>query len=140
LRINIAAFDAFDLDRSNPKIAQPAQRLLPGEPGRPRDAWPARSHPLGLGFFASRVTPDSAAFIILHELSHFAGRANGQEIHDFGRGWFNEPFIAPLKAAQRLANAVTYATFARNAWPTNRTSRRSWKVGPAGVHRRSVFG
>jgi hypothetical protein len=68
---------------------------------------------LGLGFFASRVTPDFAAFIILHELSHFAGRANGQEIDDFARGWFNEPFIAPRKAAQRLANAVTYATFAQ---------------------------
>ena len=66
----------------------------------------------GLGFFASRVTPDFAAFIILHELSHFVGRANGQEIHDFGRGWFNEPFIAPLKAVQRLANADSYATFA----------------------------
>ena len=70
---------------------------LGGEPGRPS---------------SSRGSPDFAAFIILHELSHFVGRANGQEIHDFGRGWFNEPFIAPLKAAQRLANADSYATFA----------------------------
>jgi hypothetical protein len=52
-----------------------------------------------------------AFFIILHELLHFVGRANGHKIHDFGRGWFNEPFIAPLKAAQS-----------------------------GGVHRRSVFG
>ena len=29
------------------------------------------------------------------------------------RGWFNEPFIAPLKAEQRLASADSYATFAQ---------------------------
>lgn len=111
---NITQLDEFDLDKNNPKIALTRRNgfFQEGQEDPATHRRLDRIH-LGLGFFASRVTPDFAAFIILHELSHFVGRANGQEIHDFGRGWFNEPFIAPLKAAQRLANADSYATFAQ---------------------------
>ena len=108
-------------------------------------------------FLASRVTPDFAAFIILHEQSHFVGRANGQEIHNFGRGWFNEPFIAPLKAEQRLANADSYATFAQEcladkpdkppfvesrpaALPACAERKSALWRCPGDMHRRSIFG
>jgi hypothetical protein len=111
---NIATLDEFDLDKNNPKIALTRRNgfFQEGQEDPATHRRLDRIH-LGLGFFASRVTPDFAAFIILHELSHFVGRANGQEVHDFGRGWFIEQFIAPLKAEQRLANAHTYATFAQ---------------------------
>lgn len=110
---NIGALDEFDLDKNNPKIALTRRNGFFQEgvedPATHRRL--DRIH-LGLGFFSPRVSPDFAAFIILHELSHFVGRANGQEIDDFGRGWFNEQFIAPLKVEKRLANADSYATFA----------------------------
>jgi peptidoglycan hydrolase-like protein with peptidoglycan-binding domain len=67
---------------------------------------------LGQAFFTPTVTPEFGAFILLHEVSHFVGRADGQFIVDHGRGWFNDRFIRPLSADQRLANADSYASFA----------------------------
>ena len=67
---------------------------------------------LGLGFFAPNVSPEFGAFIILHELSHFVSRSNGEIIGDFGRGWFDDIFMKSLPAVQRLANADSYAGFA----------------------------
>jgi peptidoglycan hydrolase-like protein with peptidoglycan-binding domain len=109
---NITALDEFDLDKNNPKIALTQRNGFFLE-GKDRAGRRLDHIHLGLGFFAPRVSPDFAAFIILHELSHFVGRNNLQQIHDFGRGWFNEQFITPLTAEQRLANADSYATFAQ---------------------------
>jgi peptidoglycan hydrolase-like protein with peptidoglycan-binding domain len=111
---NLGALDEFDLDKNNPKIALTRRNgfFQEGQEDPATHRRLDRIH-LGLGFFASRVGPNFGAFIILHELSHFVGRANLQEIHDFGRGWFNEQFITPLTAEQRLANADSYATFAQ---------------------------
>ncbi len=111
---NIGALDEFDLDRNNPKIALTQMNGFFQEGVEdPRTKRRLDHIHLGLGFFAPRVSPSFAAFIILHELSHFVGRANLQKIDDFGRGWFNEQFIAPLTVQQRLRNADSYATFAQ---------------------------
>jgi hypothetical protein len=74
---NITALDEFDLDKNNPKIALTRRNGFFQEnqedPATHRRL--DRIHP-GLGFFASQVTPDFAAFIVLHELSHFVGRSS----------------------------------------------------------------
>ena len=111
---NLGALDEFDLDKNNPKIALTQMNGFFQEGVEDPKTHRRLDHiHLGLGFFAPRVSPNFAAFIILHELSHFVGRANLQKIDDFGRGWFNEPFIAPLSVQQRLTNADSYATFAQ---------------------------
>ncbi|WP_448950452.1 peptidoglycan-binding protein [Labrys neptuniae] len=106
------AIEAFDVDPSNAKIAltrpqgvfEPA--VIDGGDN------PARHIRLGFGFFAPTVTPNFGAFILLHELSHFTGRRDGESIDDHGRGWFNDTFIVPLSAEKRLLNADSYAGFA----------------------------
>ena len=45
---------------------------------------------LGLRFFAQDVSPEFAAFIIVHEL---AAAGDGVDIIDSGRGWFDKIFI-----------------------------------------------
>jgi hypothetical protein len=50
--------------------------------------------------------------ILIHELAHFTSRRDGEVIGDEGRGWFDDIFIRPLSAAQRLLNADSYASFA----------------------------
>ena len=110
---NIAALDEFDLDKNNPKIALTRRNgfFQEGQEDPATHRRLDRIH-LGLGFFAS-------SHARLRRLHHPAravalrGPRQGQEIHDFGRGWFNEQFIAPLKAEKRLANADSYATFAQ---------------------------
>ena len=108
----LGAIEAFDVDPANTKIAFTTVKgvfeppLLKGEDN------PARHIRLGLGFFAPNVTPDFAAFILIHELAHFTSRRDGAVIDDFGRGWFDDTFIRPLGAAKRLANADSYASFA----------------------------
>ena len=112
-RFNIAAFDEFDIDRNNPKIALTRRNGFFQEGQVDPKTHRRLDHiHLGFGFFAPKVSPEFGAFIILHELAHFVGRSTGQEVKDFGRGWFNEPFIVPLTAEQRLGNAESYATFA----------------------------
>ena len=58
------------------------------------------------------MTSEYAAYILVHELAHFTGRHDGQEIDDFGRGWFDDAFVRPLSAEERLHNADSYASFA----------------------------
>lgn len=103
--------DEFDLDPELRRFAltQPLGFQKRGQEveGRALD----RIH-LGLAFFGPTVTPEFAAFIILHELCHFVGTAAGEDIDDHGRGWFDEQFIVPLSVQKRLVNADSYTTFA----------------------------
>src|SRR5260370_570687 len=104
--------DEFALDRHNPRIAltQPQGFFEEGREDEDTHRRLDRIH-LGLGFFAPSVGAEFAAFIILHELSHFVGRANRQNIGDVGRGWFDDRFMRPLSANQRLSNADRYPGF-----------------------------
>jgi hypothetical protein len=87
---------------------------------------------LGFGFFAPSVSPDFGSFIITHELSHFTGRRDGQTIEDNGRGWFNDTFIVPLSAAQRLLNADSYAGFAYECLTESAVKPPFVKTAPGG--------
>jgi hypothetical protein len=131
---NIAAVDEFDLDKNNPKIALTRRQGF-FEEGRedPKTHRRLDRIHLGLGFFAPSVTTEFAAFILLHELSHFVGRANGQEIDDFGRGWFDDLFIKPLSAGQRLSNADSYASFAQECLADSPTKPAFVKTAPGGL-------
>jgi hypothetical protein len=127
------AIDAFDVDPANAKIALTnAQGVF--EPafknGAPN---PERNIRLGLGFFAPNVTNEFAAFILLHELSHFTGRRDGELIVDNGRGWFDDTFIVPLNANQRLLNADSYASFAEECRTGNPIKPPFVKTAPGGL-------
>lgn len=131
---DLATEDEFDLDRTNPKIA--LTRLFgffqDGQVDKDTNKRLDRIH-LGLGFFAPNVTPEFASFIILHELTHFVGRANGQKIDDFGRGWFDDLFIKPLPANQRLGNADSYAGFAHECRVDSAARPPFVKTAPGGL-------
>jgi peptidoglycan hydrolase-like protein with peptidoglycan-binding domain len=128
----LGAIDAFDVDPQNAKIALTTVQgvfeppLLDGEDN------PARHVRLGLGFFAPTVTPDFAAFILLHELSHFTSRRDGQIIGDNGRGWFDDIFIRPLSAEQRLLNADSYASFAHECRTNSAAKPAFVQTAPGG--------
>ncbi len=130
----IGAIDAFDVDPSNAKIALTnAQGVFEpalNEDGAPN---PARNIRLGLGFFAPNVSNDFAAFILLHELAHFTGRRDGQLIIDNGRGWFDDTFIRPLGAEQRLLNADSYASFAQECRTNSSVKPGFVKTAPGGL-------
>jgi peptidoglycan hydrolase-like protein with peptidoglycan-binding domain len=127
------AIDAFDVDPNNAKIAlttvqgvfEPA--IVNGNDN------PARHIRLGLGFFAPNVTPEFAAFILLHELAHFTSRRDGQIIDDNGRGWFDDTFIRPLGAPQRLLNADSYAGFAHECRTNSATRPPFVRTAPGGL-------
>jgi peptidoglycan hydrolase-like protein with peptidoglycan-binding domain len=127
------AIDAFDVDSNNAKIAltnsqgvfEPA--LKDGAPN------PARNIRLGLGFFAPNVSNDFAAHILLHELAHFTGRRDGEPIVDNARGWFDDAFIRPLSADQRLLNADSYASFAHECRTSNSVKPAFVKTAPGGL-------
>lgn len=127
------AIDAFDVDPANAKIAltnaqgvfEPA--LKDGAPN------PARNIRLGLGFFAPNVSNDFAAFILLHELAHFTGRRDSELIVDNGRGWFDDAFIKPLNAEQRLLNADSYASFAHECRTNSAVKPAFVKTAPGGL-------
>ena len=127
------AIDAFDVDPGNAKIALTnAQGVF--EPaikdGAPN---PARNIRLGLGFFAPTVTDDFAAYILLHELAHFTGRRDGELIVDNGRGWFDDTFIRPLNAEQRLLNADSYASFAHECRTNSSDKPPFVRTAPGGL-------
>jgi peptidoglycan hydrolase-like protein with peptidoglycan-binding domain len=127
------AIDAFDVDPNNAKIAltnaqgvfEPA--LKDGAPN------PARNIRLGLGFFAPNVSNEFAAHILLHELAHFTGRRDGELIVDNGRGWFDDAFIRPLSAEQRLLNADSYASFAQECRTNSSVKPAFVKTAPGGL-------
>lgn len=127
------AVEAFDVDPGNAKIALTTVQgvfepsIVDGEDN------PARHIRLGLGFFAPTVSTDFAAFILIHELAHFTSRRDGQIIEDNGRGWFDDTFIKPLTAAQRLLNADSYASFAQEC-RTGSSARPAFvKTAPGGL-------
>ena len=127
------AIDAFDVDPGNAKIALTSGQGV-FEPALKNGADnPARHIRLGLGFFAPTVTPDFAAFILIHELSHFTGRRDGERIADNGRGWFDDTFIRPLGAAKRLLNADSYATFAHECRTGSAVKPAFVKTAPGGL-------
>jgi peptidoglycan hydrolase-like protein with peptidoglycan-binding domain len=127
------AEDAFDVDRANPKIALTTVKGVFEPPVKNGADNPARHIRLGLGFFAPSVSADFAAFILIHELAHFTSRRDGEVIDDFGRGWFDDIFIRPLKAAKRLLNADSYASFAHEC-RTNSAARPAFvKTAPGGL-------
>jgi peptidoglycan hydrolase-like protein with peptidoglycan-binding domain len=130
----IAAEDEFDLDKKNPKIAltTPKGFFEEGEEDPDTHKRLDRIH-LGLGFFAPNVSPEFGAFIILHELSHFVSRSNGEVIGDFGRGWFDDIFMKPLPAAQRLANADSYAGFAHECRVDSAAKPAFVRTAPGGL-------
>ncbi|HEX3872162.1 MAG TPA: hypothetical protein VHV77_17075 [Pirellulales bacterium] len=128
----LGAVDAFDVDPSDALIASTNRQgafLPPLKDGADN---PARHIRLGLGFFAANVSPEFAAFILIHELSHFVGRSDGQQIIDHGRGWFDDVFIRPLKASQRLLNADSYATFAHECRTGSPVKPAFVKTSPGG--------
>ena len=131
---NIDTVDEFDLDRHNPRIAltQPQGFFEEGREDEDTHRRLDRIH-LGLGFFAPSVGAEFAAFIILHELSHFVGRSNRQNIGDFGRGWFDDRFMRPLSANQRLANADSYAGFAHECRTGNPAKPPFVRTAPGGL-------
>ena len=127
------AIDAFDVDPGNAKIAL---TTLQGafEPALKNGADnPARHIRLGLGFFAPNVTDEFASFILLHELAHFTSRRDGAFIVDKGRGWFNDLFITPLNAADRLVNADSYASFAHECRTARAIKPPFVKTAPGGL-------
>ena len=131
---NIDTVDEFDLDRHNPRIAltQPQGFFEEGQEDADTHRRLDRIH-LGLGFFAPSVGAEFAAFIILHELSHFVGRSNRQNIGDFGRGWFDDRFMRPLSANQRLTNADSYAGFAHECRTGNPAKPPFVRTAPGGL-------
>jgi len=127
------AIDAFDVDPNNAKIALTTPEGVFEPPLINGEDNPARHIRLGFGFFAPSVNTDFGAFIILHELSHFTGRRDGESIEDNGRGWFNDAFILPLGAAQRLLNADSYAGFAFECLTESSTKPPFVKTAPGGL-------
>src|SRR5262245_47161867 len=132
----LGAIDAFDVD---PGLGKIALTPIPGGVFQPplingADN-PARHIHLGLGFFAPNVTPDFASHILIHELAHFTRRRDDQDITDHGRGWFDDTFVRPLSAAQRLLNADSYAGFAHEC-RTGSAAKPAFVItapgGPAG--------
>lgn len=127
------AIDAFDVDPRNAKIALTTTQGVFEPPVVNGADNPARHIRLGLGFFAPNVTDDFAAFILIHELSHFTGRRDGEFIVDNGRGWFDDVFIRPLSAAQRLLNADSYATFAHECRTGSAAKPSFVRTAPGGL-------
>jgi len=129
----IGAIDAFDVDPGNAKIALTTVQGVFEPPLKDGADNPARHIRLGLGFFSPSVTTEFAAFILIHELAHFTSRRDGEIIEDNGRGWFDDTFIRPLSAAQRLPNAASYASSAP-ACPTNRPAKPPFvRTAPGGL-------
>jgi len=127
------AIDAFDVDPANAKIALTTGQGAFEPPLKDGADNPARHVRLGLGFFAPNVTPDFATFILIHELSHFTGRRDGERIEDNGRGWFDDTFIRPLRAAKRLLNADSYASFAQECRTGSSAKPPFVKTAPGGL-------
>jgi peptidoglycan hydrolase-like protein with peptidoglycan-binding domain len=132
--INIDAVDEFDLDKQNAKIALTTGKGFFEEGQIDEDTKKRldRIH-LGLGFFAPNVSPEFGAFIIVHELSHFVGHSDGRFIVDNGRGWFDDAFIKPLSADQRLTNADSYASFAHECRVESPAKPTFVKTAPGGL-------
>ncbi|BCW89701.1 hypothetical protein sos41_28670 [Alphaproteobacteria bacterium SO-S41] len=126
--------DAFDVDKANAKIALTTSQGV-FEPAQDENGDPnkARRIRLGLGFFAPNVTANFAAHIIVHELTHFTGRRDGQRIVDNGRGWFDDVFIKPLSPAARLTNADSYASFAEECRSNSSAKPPFVKTAPGGL-------
>lgn len=127
------AIDAFDVDPNNAKIALTTAQGVFEPIFKDGELNPARNIRLGLGFFAPNVTNDFAAHIILHELAHFTGRRDGELIVDNGRGWFDDTFIVPLNAEQRLVNADSYASFAHECRTNSSVKPPFVKTAPGGL-------
>lgn len=127
------AIDAFDVDPTNAKIALTTTQGVFEPPLIDGADNPARHIRLGLGFFAPNVTDDFAAFILIHELAHFTGRRDGEFIVDNGRGWFDDAFIRPLGAAQRLLNADSYASFAHECRTGSPAKPSFVRTAPGGL-------
>ncbi len=127
------AIDAFDVDPQNAKIALTTAQGVFEPPLKDGADNPARQIRLGLGFFAPNVSNDFAAFILIHELAHFTSRRDGELIIDNGRGWFDDVFIRPLSAAQRLLNADSYGSFAQECRTGSAAKPAFVKTTPGGL-------
>jgi peptidoglycan hydrolase-like protein with peptidoglycan-binding domain len=127
------AIDAFDVDPNNAKIALTTVQGAFEPPLKDGADNPARHIRLGLGFFAPAVTAEFASFILTHELAHFTSRRDGEIIGDNGRGWFDDIFIKPLGAAQRLLNADSYASFAHECRTGSPAKPAFVKTAPGGL-------
>lgn len=129
----IGSIDAFDVDPKNAKIALTTAQGVFEPPLIDGEDNPARHIRLGLGFFTPNVTSDFAAFILIHELAHFTSRRDGALIVDKGRGWFDDAFIKPLGATQRLLNADSYASFAQECRVGSAARPSFVKTAPGGL-------
>jgi len=127
------AIDTFDVDPGNAKIALTTVQGVFEPPLKDGADNPARHIRLGLGFFAPNVTTYFSAFILIHELAHFTSRRDGQIIEDNGRGWFDDTFIKPLSAAQRLLNADSYASFAHECRTGSAAKPPFVRTAPGGL-------
>jgi hypothetical protein len=124
--------DEFDLNKKDPFIALTRKKGF-FKPDETEKGVRLDHIHMGLGFFAPNVTPEFAAFIIVHELTHFVGRSDGEDIEDNGRGWFDDTFIKPLSAIKRLANADSYATFAHECRVQSAAKPGFVKTAPGGL-------
>lgn len=129
----LGAIEAFDVDRGNAKIALTTPKGVFQPPIKDGADNPARHIRLGLGFFAPNVNAEFASFILLHELTHFTGRRDGEEIGDHGRGWFDDTFVKPLDASRRLLNADSYAGFAHECRTGSAVKPAFVKTAPGGL-------
>ena len=127
------AIEAFDVDPTNAKIALTTTKGVFEPPLKDGADNPARHIRLGLGFFAPNISDEFAAFILIHELAHFTGRRDGEFIVDNGRGWFDDTFIRPLSAAQRLLNADSYASFAHECRTGSSAKPAFVRTAPGGL-------
>lgn len=130
---DMAATDNFEVDRSNAKIALTRSQGFFEEGQVSEDGRRLDQIQLGYGFFASNVTDEFAAFIIIHELAHFIGHADGRNIVDNGRGWFDDAFIKPLSADDRLTNADSYAGFSWECGANSSVKPPFVKTAPGGL-------
>ena len=127
------AIDAFDVDPANAKIALTTVQGAFEPPLKDGADNPARHIRLGLGFFAPNVTPEFAAFILIHELAHFTAGATASSSSTTGAAGSTTLFITPLSAAKRLLNADSYASFAHECRTGSAAKPPFVKTAPGGL-------
>lgn len=72
---------------------------------------PANRIYIGKRGYAEVENKDLAAFILVHEMTHFVGHRGNKIINDFVRGWFTDEAMKILDTVRSVENADCYAGF-----------------------------